>query len=440
VSKLVKYVETDTYNLDQWMKRQVAEGLAIRDDLVLAVKAMGRPDATLGWSDADKKKLNEIARDAMNAAKQADGARSGTAMHDLTERLDRGESVDNVTRGLPAAAGMSLRAYAFLREANGWRNVEIERTVVVDELEVAGTFDRIDIVPGLVSLLGPGSCQYGDECPDVGLPGHGDAAVVDVKTEKAPWLNGLHIGPQLAIYSRAQRMWEPDGTVVPLLYADGRPKMRDDGAAPLTTAGGRYVRVPCVRQDVGIVVHVLDGDAVPYFINLAEGWGAAVAAYEQMRREQRSKTRLGAPGAWFVPVPNVKRPAVTQIFTEHAVAADYANPARPAAGGAEQVAVRGVDGLVRWEGEAPAENVATRGPLDEVDKSAIEAIWLANVVNGGDCSLSKIFEIYTGMGRLWSGRVAEAATARRRQLECPQRALHVGAGKCACGWVTGVAP
>ena len=215
VSTMIKKVETDTYNLEQWKLRQVAEGLAIRDDLVLSVKAMGRLDPLLGWSKADKTKLNGLTRDAMNAAKQADGARKGTALHDLTERLDRGEDIESVVRGLPAGPATILRAYDFLRKANGWRTVEIERTVVCDELEVAGTFDRIELIPGLAALLGPGTCQYGHLEGDHAAMGVLELPVImDVKSEAQPWLNGLHIGPQLGIYSRAKRMWHAIGGTV----------------------------------------------------------------------------------------------------------------------------------------------------------------------------------------------------------------------------------
>ncbi len=522
-SKLAKKVETDTYNLDLWQYRQIAEGLAIRDDLVLAIRAMGRPDPVEGWTKADKDKLNSIVKDAKQAAKQRDGARAGTAHHDLTERLDRGEDVEAVVRGLPAKVAETLRAYNFLRRENGWRSVEIERTVVCDELEVAGTFDRVDLIPGLAALLGPGDCQYGCAAAGTGHngfieSGHADELPVinDVKTEAAPWLNGLHIGPQLAIYSRAKRMWRPTGGMVQLKTKDGKPKTYEDGN-PVMVPAGEYVPAPCVRQDVAVVTHLLNGHANPYFINLTEGWEAAQAAYAQMNREARARRALGATGAWFAEVPGIKRPRVAQMLVEQAASRDamagHSLPgaavpvgppsfgvdgttvatATPMSDGTAHIAVQRADGMTEWvpadsicnncaplvanasstrvDGsygdencrdcgkrvstpELPigtqvtvggigftkidtVQNVIDQGPLDEVDRGAIAFILGAAVDLNG---LARAYELYTGSaGRQWGGRVAEAAEARRRQIECPQRQLHTG-GTCACGWAEGNAP
>jgi hypothetical protein len=275
----------------------------------------------------------------------------------------------------------------------------------------------------------------------------------------------LHIAPQLAIYSRAKRMWVPGGMSIP---------------GGVTLIGPGYIDTPCVRQDVGVIVHVRDGKAVPYFVDLNSGWEDALAAVAQLKREQRSKK-------YFAPVPNIIEPKPAEVLTEVAVAGSYASPYRepgvreieqttnlatamldaskmtatalgPApmppngyavgdkatVGGIEftkhadlptlsplapaeevreattQIAVERPDGMVEWTSAGP----------DEITRSALE-----NIAKAPDlASLAETFRIWTEVaGRTWDGAVARAGEARRRILECPQRALHTS-GSCACGW------
>lgn len=467
VSSLIKKVETDNFALEEWKKRQVLVGAARRNDIVLGVKALGEVPP-LGWSQQTKRQLGKWAEECMTAAGSDTGRISGTAMHDLTERVDRGEPIEDVVRELPALASHDLRAYAKLRELNGWKSVEIERTVVCDELGVAGSFDRIDLIPGLTAKLGPWACQH-DHDRHTGP----SIVIVDVKTESSPLLNGLHIGPQLAVYSRARRMWLPTP---------------------------QYVDAPCVRQDVAVIVHVRDGKAIPYFVDLTAGWEAAQAAARQLERERAAKK-------WFAPVPGIIEPKPAEILTEVAVAAQWASPDRPAAGqvltsglatamldaskmtatalgpapmpsawhtavntacnncaslvasatrvdgtycdetchqcgktaleattpvepviGIE-VAETGPDGLVHWRTEmVPATEHNSK--MDDVDKSAYSAIMQAPDL----ASLAETYRIYTEVcGREWGGSIAAAAEQMRKQIECPQKALHT-AGTCACGW------
>lgn len=455
VSTLIKEVETDVHNLELWKLRQVLIGAARRGDLITAVKAMGDPDPVKGWTREQKKLLDELADKASEAAKDTDGAITGTAVHTLTERIDRGEPIGNVLAAeLPAAISQGLRAYAALRELNGWRSIEIERTVECEELEVRGTIDRIDYLPELIDLLGPSACQYGDDCPDIGLHGGDLPVIVDVKTEKDPTLNGLHIGPQLAIYSRARRMWRPTGGSRPLVR-DGVQQTYPSGD-PIMVPNGEYVPAPCVRQDVAVVVHIHDGDAAPLLVNLAEGWEAAQAAYAQINRKARAKRKLGAAGAWFAPLPT-KRPSRLTTFVETAAAAQYADPNRPGPGqvgevvtvggidftrkvaaddvGAEhigeQVAVRDpASGIVSWQA-TDAVAAAAEAATDVVRGQLIAAIWQARTVD----ALGILWNMANDRGVRWSGPVERAGDARRKQIECVQRALHTGRGKCACGWM-----
>lgn len=454
VSSLIKKVETDNFALEEWKKRQVLVGAARRNDILLGVKALGEP-GVLGWTQQQKKQIGAWAEECMTAAGSDTGRINGTAVHDLTERLDRGEDIESVVQGLPAPFPHDLRAYAKLRQLNGWQSIEIERTVVCDELDVAGSFDRIDVIPGLAALLGDGHCQnghaghYGPDS-DTELP-----VIVDVKTEGNPLLNGLHIGPQLAIYSRARRMWLP-----------GTPSIVGD-------PGPRYVDAPCVRQDVAVIVHVRDGKAIPYFVDLTAGWEAAQAAARQLERERASKR-------WFAPVPGIVEPKPAEVLTEVRVAAMAAGappalatamldaskmtatvlgPApmpRPAldavrehmaAGGSttegagavlltamgaeqqhEKMAVYGADGMTRWVDALPT-------PGSDVDKrtqaQALTEIWQATALE----QLAGVYEAWTKtLGLAWTGVVATAAERKRKQIECPQQGLHRGGGKCACGW------
>lgn len=455
-TSLIKKVETDNEGLQKWFQRQAAIGMALRPDLVVAVQAVGREPAG-GYSDAQKSTLNAITKQAIEAAKTKDGGVLGTAVHTLTERADRGEPVEELVKGLPTTYAMDVRAYRKLIEMNRWGIVEIERSLRNDELgPVVGTLDRVYEIPGLVELFGTGTCQYGDECPDVGLPGHGNAVIGDVKTEASPEKNALHIAPQLATYSRAKSMWLPDG-------------------------GGTYVKAQCVRQDVAVVVHLRDGHARPIFVDINRGWVLAKRAYAQVIDEGFGRRRIGQTGSFFAEMPGIVYPKVAETFVDQLVSRDLGNPNRPVstlatavldaavandavtvldatlapAPVAEQVAVRGTDGMVDWRSapatESPAgtqvtvagqqftkidtvENVIRVGVLDTVDKQAIENVWAATAL--GD--LAETYRIYTEViGRPWGGRVAEAADARRRQIECPQRGLH-SAGKCACGWTQGV--
>ncbi len=446
-SALIKRVETDDYYLELWKKRQVLIGAARRDDIVTGVKAM-KPHPVTGWSDAQKSDLNKLVKTAEEAAKDTDGAVLGTATHTLTERLDRGEPLDDVVSGLPAQIERDVRAYEALIRLNGWRSIEIERTVINDEIHVAGTFDRITRIPTLRQLLGPATCQH--EGHDHSGPQDNDLPVImDVKSERSPEKNGLHIGPQLAIYARARRMWLPEG---------------------------RYVDAPCVRQDVAVAVHVRDGHATPYFVDIRSGWTAALAARAQNEREKAAK-------AWLAPMPGIREPAPMEIGQAVAVSQDYGNPDRPPATGAlvmpplpgaatvvrEEVAVQVAPGVVAWQPTAAQErhypgelgdlavgtqvevagigftkidtmdNVVAPGALDDVDRQAIDTVWSATDLGG----LARAFEIYAGtVGREWRGRIAEAGAARRAQIECVQRVTHGAPGdlKCACGWTKGILP
>ena len=152
----------DKYNLQQWEKRMVALGLASRPDLLLSVSA----------HKDDKKALNRICDDAKEAAAASAAATTGTALHALTELVDRGQDLPV----LPEQAVADLEAYK--AATVDLKAVHIERFTVHDHLRIGGTPDRI--------------VEYG-----------GERYIADIKTGSIEY-GVLKIAMQLAVYAASQ--------------------------------------------------------------------------------------------------------------------------------------------------------------------------------------------------------------------------------------------
>lgn len=157
----------DTFNLSKWQQRMVALGLAARPDLLLAVSA---------HSD-DKRRLDDICAEAREAAAASSAATTGTALHRLAERLDRGEEV-----AVPEVAKADLEAYRQATAGIDWRH--IERITVHDGLQVAGTPDRI---ADRVYDIKTGSIDFGLGKIAMQLALYAHSEVYDVNTgERTP--------------------------------------------------------------------------------------------------------------------------------------------------------------------------------------------------------------------------------------------------------------
>lgn len=395
MTTMLKHLQTeaDSYHLGEWKKRCVLVGAAMREDIRLGAQAIGPAP----WSKEDKDTLSSLAYKALEAGKGEDGATLGTAMHTATERVDFGEDVLTVAAAFPPVYRKSLQAYEHLVRVNGWEVVEVERTVRMSELGVAGTFDRIYRIPGYGLVIG------------------------DVKTEGAPLLNLMKIGAQLGGYANGDAMWSPgDGWAV----LDGEP----------------------INLDVGVLVHVRDGEAVPYLLDLRKGYEAAKAAAAQRDRSKSAKTALGSTGCWAAPMP-VKLPAPAELLTAAAVRADYANPARPEIPVGGQVEVGGItftkiaDPVDAAFGTPPAvTDTAAHEAAQFAEKwrAVVHMIWTADNRN----ELAGIYDGALAGGVPWAGPVAQAGEARLRIVECVQRAMHSPANsvRCACGWTREVRP
>lgn len=145
----------DEYKLKEWERRVTAFGMGQRDDLVLAA-------AALSMEPEDKKSLQKVADDAKEHGLASRKANIGTALHKLTERLDRGETLGRV----PAPYGDDLKAYEATCKQFRLHHHVIESFRVDDNWRVAGTTDRITRVDSydgeyVISDVKTGNLDFG---------------------------------------------------------------------------------------------------------------------------------------------------------------------------------------------------------------------------------------------------------------------------------------
>lgn len=283
----------DTYALTNWKMRQVAKGVAWRDDIRIAV-------ATTKDDDQDgKRELDALCERAMDAAGGNAGSAMGTAFHRVTQIAQAHPDVDPASYCPPELRG-ELAAYRALI-AHGGLSMPVEyqeRTGICPELGVAGTWD--DLAAGGLSC------------------GCGRFHVVDKKSGQREFEYGQgKVSAQLSIYARFRSLW--------------------------LAIGGGYEQPPEICPEVGYVISVPIGrpdDAVIYPVDLVKGWERAKLAVDI--REARSVKRglfgeaLTLPGARVVHgiTETVVKPARKPRRTKAQIEADKAEAAANAAAAA----------------------------------------------------------------------------------------------------------
>jgi len=222
----------DTNGLIKWKARQVAYGMGQRSDLVLAAAA-ANPD--------DKTKLGDIAERAAEAAKSGAAADIGTALHSLTERIDRGQPLGEI----PTEYRADIDAYQKATAGIEWVGIETFR--VHDEWKVAGTADRLGRFP------------WSDRI-----------RICDIKTGSIDYPHKMAM--QLAMYARS----------VPYDIATDLRGV-DPGDIDLNT---------------GVIIHLPagQGECTLYEIDIMKGWGACLIAKQVWNwRGTKDLTRPLAP-------------------------------------------------------------------------------------------------------------------------------------------------
>lgn len=202
-----------------------------------------------------KQKLNEIAAELTTLAGAHDKRSRGSFLHRLSEYADRGEPLPEalmIDGDLWILTDEDVADMAAYRMATlDLDVVGIERLVVLDDIKVAGTPDRISYYDGID--------------PD-GLPaGH---LITDLKTGSLRY-GGLKMAAQLASYSRGK------------LYDPTAP----DGASARTE----------LPEDInlrwGIIIHLKPGSATCelWWVDLSVGWRAV-----ELAGEVRAMRRMGS--------------------------------------------------------------------------------------------------------------------------------------------------
>lgn len=230
VTTFAKAVD-DQSNLIKWSNRMVAKGLVTDEALIIKVE-----DTDLG----DRKTLDRLCEAAKEKAGGNQAADFGTALHTLTEKEDRGEKGFRV----PAKWKKHLDGYRRIKETSGleFPPEYIERVVVVPELGVAGTFDRLCRVKEDMTI------QIGKKTFHLSK---GEYVIGDVKSNKSLSYAQLSISVQLSTYSRAGHVWNIDSET--------------------------WSPLPEINKSVGFVFHIPSdtGEAQLHAIDLDRGWQAA---------------------------------------------------------------------------------------------------------------------------------------------------------------------
>ena len=226
VSTLAKTLD-DTFALTKWVARMTAKGIAGRDDLRHLVA-----------STDDKRSLDDACKAAQEFAGAGAKANLGTALHSFAEAVDTGKPMDAV----PGEYRAHIQAYLDATKAAGLKSIACEQFVVNDDLEAAGTFDRL-------YLRSP----------------EGKLRVGDLKTGGNPKFYALATAIQVATYARGSFYDVASGERKPL---------------PVDRSIGYLVHVPQDRPE-----------ATVYELDLEAGWLYANLAYDV--RQARNAKVLG---------------------------------------------------------------------------------------------------------------------------------------------------
>ncbi len=270
----------DKSQLMAWGERSVLIGVALDPSFTDGVLERD-PENT-----DDKDWLNRRAKVAKQKAGSEKKAERGTYLHGLSEMIDEGKLLpDDVSFEDVVDMDAYRRTYA------NFEHVHMEKLVVVDELKVAGTPDRVSkwscyrnkttgehvSMAYLEEEVGLNGDEWREDwefvelvTPDGQIIDEDDLLITDLKTGRVDF-GQLKIAMQLAIYSRGK------------FYSH-------------TPANVNHCRSPLgnVRTDWGIIINLPagSGEAELYWADLNMGWEAVGVATKIRDLRNRGKKAL----------------------------------------------------------------------------------------------------------------------------------------------------
>lgn len=180
-SRVTNYIDVldDKTKLVDWKLRKTLEGAAAMPLIIEEFGGIEDPDSNEGKRAGDK-----LVTRAMQQAGTDWRSELGTALHELSEDIDKGEDPF-----IPPEFEKSMAAY--VEATKDLEVLDIEAFVVNDEVNSAGTFDRLVRV-------------HGELAEKVGVE-PGTIVVADVKTFKTLEYGRGKVAMQIAIYARGKR-------------------------------------------------------------------------------------------------------------------------------------------------------------------------------------------------------------------------------------------
>lgn len=240
-SSMGKVIE-NTFMLERWQERQVAEGFT-QSSLLRLEWSASDPD--------DREKRDKLVREAKKLARAEDKARAGTAVHALTERHDLGLPLKNIPEEYAGDVP------AWVKVMQNFKVLDVECFVVEDIHKGAGTFDRL--------------IYYHVPCPICGKHNR----ILDLKTGNTDW-GHIAMAVQLAEYAHGS-YYNP--------------------------ATGERTALPDVCLCRAIIVNLPagTGKATLHWINIAQGWELALEAIAKVKEVQRKRNWM----AEFTTLPDI---------------------------------------------------------------------------------------------------------------------------------------